>query len=313
MNLEWKMRVLHWSMKMTGQGQFYKSTPQKLRAQEKMGQGAIADYIFGKALPLARVEDIMMNGRSQPIRLRVYRPTLQEKRPLLLYFHGGGWVIGNLDTHDRVCRNLAHHSGRVVVSVDYRLAPEHKYPAAIEDACDALVWVAQNGETLGADVSDIAVAGDSAGGNITAVLCQKARDEKGPKISKQVLIYPAVDLTRTYPSTIRYADAPILTRKDMDWFATQYLNEEEERYEPGCSPLLGSLEDLPPAYIITAQFDPLLDQGHAYAMALKQEGNKVIYKEYSRQVHAFFNIANASSKSQKAFQDVGLFLKGKII
>ncbi|MEM7335600.1 MAG: alpha/beta hydrolase [Chloroflexota bacterium] len=313
MNLEWKMRIFHQLMKLTGQGQFHKSTPEALRAQEKIGQGWIADMIFGKVIPLPKVEDMAINGRSAPIPIRVYRPTLAEKRPLLIYFHGGGWVIGNLNSHDRVCRNMAHHTGRVVVAVDYRLAPENKYPAAVEDAWDALHWAAENGASIGADTTDIAVAGDSAGGNLSAVLCQKARDSQtAPRISKQVLIYPAVDLTKTYPSTYKFAEAPILNKKAMDWFGEQYVTQDEDRFEPDCSPLLGRLENLPPAMIVTAEFDPLLDQGIAYAKALESVNNVVNYKAYARQVHGFFNIAQFSSKSTEAYQDIASFLQEKI-
>ena len=274
MKLEWKMKLLVKLMKLAGNKPFHQSTPKAIRAQEKLGQRFFPSLIFGKVVPLPHVEDMEINGRSTKIPIRVYRPTLDEKRPLLLFFHGGGWVLGSLDTHDRVCRNLAFHSGRVVVSVAYRLAPENKYPAAVEDACDALVWVAENGAALGADTKDIAVAGDSAGGNITAVLCQKARDEKGPKISKQLLIYPAVDLSQTYPSAITFAEAPILSRKDMDWFAAQYVQKEEDCFDAGCSPLLGPLQNLPATFILTAEYDPLRDQGAAYAKAL--EHNMVI-------------------------------------
>lgn len=309
MNLEWKTKLMFKMMKLAGNKPLHEMAIEDVRAQEMMEDGMISNLFFGKTASLPKVEDIEINGRSHTMPARVYYPVVGEKRPFLLYYHGGGFAVGNVETHDKLCRRLAKDSGRIVVSVDYRLAPEHRFPAGIEDAADALVWLAEMGHTLGGDVSDIAVGGDSAGGNFAAVVSQKARNDKGPAISKQLLIYPAVDMSKTYPSAERFSNNPILSKKDMDWFAEMYLDDEAQTKDPTCSPLLGDLHNLPPAFILTAEYDPLLDQGNAYAKALKENGNAVTIKEYPRQLHGFMTFAGVSGQADQAFKDAAAFLR----
>lgn len=299
--LKWGLRL----MALAGIKPFHKMTMAEVRAQEAAPRNFVTDLILGKPLPLAEVKDDRIDGR---LPIRVYKPTLRPPAPLLVYFHGGGWVVGNLESHDAICRRLARDSGRIVVAVDYRRAPEYPFPTAVSDAFDALCWVGKNGRAFGGDVGDIAVAGDSAGGNLAAVVCQLARDHGGPTLTRQALIYPATDGSRTYPSETAYADAPILTRADMHWFMNHYLRDEADQRDPRFSPLLGDLHDLPPALILTAEYDPLLDQGKAYADALTAAGNRVAYRCYPRQPHGFLSFAAMSGQAEAAFADIGRFL-----
>ncbi|MCA9972857.1 MAG: alpha/beta hydrolase fold domain-containing protein, partial [Anaerolineales bacterium] len=182
MNLEWKLKLLLKLMAMNGYRPYAEMTPAEIRAHEVPPPGRMTALIFGRPRPMAAVADVTIPGRAAPIPARVYRPAAARPLPLLVYFHGGGWVVGSLETHDTICRRLAADAGRLVVSVDYRLAPEHKFPAAVEDAFAALTWAAAHAGELGGDAARLAVAGDSAGGNLAAVVCQLARDAGGPAI-----------------------------------------------------------------------------------------------------------------------------------
>lgn len=310
MNLEWKVRLLHLMTKMPGYKQFHQLTPQEARARDQIARNFVTTKMMGEPVPLPRVEDRKINGRSSQIPLRLYYPQETEAPlPIILFFHGGGWVVGSIETHDLVCRRIAQASQRLVISVEYRLAPEHRFPTAVYDAYDALQWIGECAQTVGGDPSRIAVMGDSAGGNLAAALCQVARDEGGPAIEKQLLVYPAVDAAHLYPSALTYANAPILTKLDMDWFVDQYINSRDDIYDPRLSPLRGNLAQLPPAFIVTAEYDPLVDQGRAYAEALQHQGNQVIYKEYPRQVHGFMSIYPLASQAPAALRDMANFLR----
>lgn len=309
MNLEWKFKAMMGLAKMSGVKPYHQMTPQQARRLDKRPRNWLTNIVMGKPIPLPHVEDILIPGRSGEIPARVYRPTANQQHAVLMYFHGGGYVVGDLDSHDNICRQLANDSGRVVFAVDYRLAPENKFPAATEDCFDALTWVAQFAPQFGGYTEDLAVAGDSAGGNLAAVTCQVSRDHNGPLVGKQILIYPATDASRTYPSAEIFADAPILTRKDMDWFKGHYLKDQEEKFNPLCSPLLGKLDNLPAAFILTAEFDPLRDQGEAYARALAQNRVPTQHQTYPRQVHGFLSFPPLSRQAPQAFADIADFLK----
>ena len=238
--------------------------------------------------PVAHVENRVISGPEGEIPLRIYTPAGDGPFPLLVFFHGGGWVVCNLDTHDDVCRNLANGAGCIVVSVDYRLAPEHKFPAAPEDCYAATQWVAQNAARLNGDTSRIAVGGDSAGGNLTAAVTLMARDQNGPSLIFQLLIYPVTDATGSSPSMLENAEGYGLTREDMIWFTNHYLNNEEEQKNPLASPLLApDLRDLPPALIISAEYDPLRDEGEIYGQRLKEAGVPVTLTRYNGMIHGF--------------------------
>jgi acetyl esterase len=219
-----------------------------------------------------------------PVALRAYRPAgsrPEEALPALVYFHGGGWVIGDLDTHDVLCRQLANGARCAVYSVDYRMGPEHPFPAAVEDCLAATAFVAGRHER-------VAVGGDSAGGNLAAVVALLARDAGAPSIAFQLLIYPATDQRMQHASIQRNGEGYLLTKQAMDYFQAQYLPRKEDFVDWRASPLLAkSLARLPPAYVITAGYDPLLDEGRAYAERMASEGVEVAYREYPDMVHGF--------------------------
>jgi acetyl esterase len=219
-----------------------------------------------------------------PVALRYYRPhgaKAEEQLPALLYIHGGGWVIGDLDTHDVLCRQLANGARCAVYAADYRLAPEHPFPAAVDDCVAALKFVAGRHRR-------VAVGGDSAGGNLATVVALQARDHGGPEIAFQLLIYPATDQRGEHPSVARNGEGYLLTKKAMDYFQAQYLPQKSDFPDWRASPLLAkSLAGLPPAYVITAGYDPLLDEGRAYAERMAREGVDIAYREYPDMVHGF--------------------------
>jgi len=234
-----------------------------------------------KAPEVAEVRLLIAPGQ---VPLRYYRPhgaSADAPLPALLYIHGGGWVIGDLDTHDVLCRQLANGARCAVYSVDYRLAPEHPFPAAVDDCIAALKFVAGRH-------SRVAVGGDSAGGNLATVVALHVRDHGGPQIAFQLLIYPATDQRAQHPSIRRNGEGYLLTKKSMDYFQAQYLPRKADLLDWRASPLLaGSLAGLPPAYVITAGYDPLVDEGREYAERMAKAGVEVAYREYSDMVHGF--------------------------
>jgi acetyl esterase len=245
---------------------------------------------------LPRIEDISIPGPAGTIPLRVYdpAPASPSPRPALAYVHGGGWVQGDLETHHGLCARLAERSGVMVVAIDYRLAPEHKFPAAVEDCLAAYVWLCRNGRDVGADPARVGVAGDSAGGNLSAVIAQMAAGARVPRPTCQVLIYPAVEFTFDTPSHQQLAEGHIIPRDRILWYAEQYLRSEADKRDLRASPLLApDLIGQPPAMIVTAGFDPLRDEGRAYADRLRAAGVEVVYREYPGQIHAFVSLTKA--------------------
>ncbi len=240
--------------------------------------------------------------RVAGMKARVYRPDHAEPTaPALIYYHGGGFVVCDLDTHDGPCRMLARGSGCVVISVDYRLAPEAVYPAAAEDAFAAFQWVVENAASLGVDAGRIALGGDSAGGNLSAVASIMARDAGGPTPALQVLIYPGVDMTRSMPSQVLYNEGFYLTGDMIDWFLGNYLSKPEQAHQWQASPLfLPDCAGLPPAHVITAGFDPLRDEGDAYAKRLADAGVPVDHRCEQSLVHGFMNMGGASNGCRRA-------------
>lgn len=241
---------------------------------------------------VADVTELTIPGPAGPLRARHYRPTGASGRlPLLVFFHGGGFVIGDLDTHDDLCRLISRDGGIGVLSVDYRLAPEHKAPAAADDAYAAYRWALDHTDDLDADADRIAVGGDSAGGNLAAVVSQRCRNSGVRLPALQVLIYPAVDVCSDTRSKTLFADGYFLTKRDMNWFMDHYLDGAEvDSRDPIVSPLLADdLSGLPPALVLTGGFDPLRDEGNAYAEALRAAGVPVDLREERSLVHAFAN------------------------
>jgi acetyl esterase len=239
-------------------------------------------------MPVAELRDVTIPGPAGPIPARLYRPSAGGTLPALVFFHGGGWVVGNVESHDTVCRHLAVRAGCVVVSVDYRLAPEHKFPAAVEDCIAATEWVAANAASLGIDAQRLAVGGDSAGGNLAAVVSLIARDQGAPRISCQLLIYPALDAAMAQPSIERFAEGYLLTRATMRWFYDQYLRTPEDAADWRVSPFAApDLRGVAPAFVLTAGYDPLCDEGDAYAARLAAAGVAVIHRRFAEQIHGF--------------------------
>jgi len=245
----------------------------------------------GPPQPVASVDDRRIPGPAGEIPIRTYTPVGRPPFPALVYFHGGGWVIGSIEMYDSVCRALANAAGCVVVSVDYRLAPEHKFPAAAEDAYAATQWVARNTALINVDPARIAIGGDSAGGNLTAVVALMARDRGGPRLVHQLLVYPVTDASCDTRSYRENADGYFLTAEMMRWFWNHYVNSDADRANGYASPLRAqSLAHLPSAFVITAEFDPLRDEGEAYAERLKAAGVPVKLTRYDGMIHGFFNM-----------------------
>ncbi len=272
---------------------------------------ANAAALNGQPEAVKHVEDKMIPGPGSDIPVRVYTPEGTGPFPALVFFHGGGWVLSNLDTHDGICRQLANKGGCVVVNVDYRLAPEHKFPAAPEDCFAATEWVANNASSLNVDPKRIAVGGDSAGGNLATVVALMAHEHGGPALVYQLLIYPVTDYhtpgTRSY---VEKSEGYNLSRDDMVWFWGQYLSDEAEAYHPYASPLRAeSLRGLPPAFIITAEHDPLRDEGEAYAARLQAEGVTTVLKRFPGVIHGFFNMSGVIDLGKQAIADAGAALR----
>lgn len=260
---------------------------------------------FKKHIPVAAVSDITVSGAVGPRTARHYR-TDDAHAPLLVFFHGGGQVIGSIDTHDDVCREICR-SGRVhVLSVDYRLAPEHKAPAGADDAYAAYLWACEHAADLGADPQRIAVGGDSAGGNLAALVAIRARDDAAPQPALQLLLYPVTDYHGQTRSQSLFARGFFLTKRDMDWFSERFLGGAQvDAADPRVSPLRADdLSGLAPALVVTAGFDPLRDEGRHYAEALRGGGTPVDYREYGSLVHGFVNFFPLGGASEAATADV---------
>ena len=263
-------------------------TPAEARAQME----ATAQSRKAEPLPVARVEERMVPGPAGGIRLRLYWPNAAAPAPVIVYYHGGGHVIGSLDTHDLIARNLCAGTEALVASVDYRMGPEHKFPAAVEDSFAALKWVHAHANELGADPDRIGVHGDSAGANLAAVVALMARDAGTPNLRLQSLVYPVADYGLTGDSYEKFAEGyGLLTRQAMVWFRNHYLRSPRDAEDWRASPIrVATLAGLAPAIVVTAECDVLHDDGERYAEALRRAGVPVEYKEYPGMIHAFFGM-----------------------
>jgi acetyl esterase/lipase len=256
---------------------------------------------------------VVENRLADSIPIRTYRPrdvAAGTPLPALVYFHGGGWVIGDLDTHDVLCRSLTAEAGIMVISVDYRLAPEHKFPAAADDAWAATRWIVANAERLGIDARRLAVGGDSAGGTLAAVVALMARDAGAPAIAFQVLLYPVTDIGTQTASYRQFADGYLLTRDGMLWFFDHYLASKDQAGDWRASPLrASSLKGLPPALIVTAGFDPLRDEGEAYARALRDADVRADYVCYGGMIHGFAPMGRLIDTGNRAVSHIAASLR----
>jgi acetyl esterase len=247
--------------------------------------------------------------------LRIYRPKQAgaQALPVVVNFHGGGWVSGDLNHSEWWASSMAAEAGVLVISVAYRLAPEHPFPGPAEDCYDATLWIAEHAAELGADPARLAVMGDSAGGNLAAVVALMARDRGTPQIALQVLLYPAVELTHRFPSVDENAEAPILGRKDVQTNARNYFHESTgDRTDPYASPLRAKHADLPPALVQTAQYDPLRDEGAAYADALREAGVEAEYANYRNSVHGYISLPGLVPEAKLALADAIAFVRRRL-
>jgi acetyl esterase len=259
---------------------------------------------IGAPVPVGLVTDLTITGAATPLAARHYAPDAPDGRPLLVFLHGGGFVIGDLDTHDQVCRMLCRHAGVHVLSVAYRLAPEDPFPAAVEDCWAAFMWAAANADRLGADPSRLAIGGDSAGGNLSAVVAQRAVREDGPELALQLLLYPGTDRTTPYRSLDLFADGFYLTREEIGWFQLNY-SPGMDLSDPRISPLRADdLSGVAPALVVTAGFDPLRDEGEAYADALTSAGVEVRLRREASLIHGFVNMTDLNAASHAAVLEI---------
>ena len=263
---------------------------------------------------LESAKPLSISAPHGAIAARIYTPKTLRKTnglaPCLIFYHGGGWVIGDLDSHDVVCRKLAHEGELIVISVDYRLAPEHKFPAAVDDAITAAKWIAANAQQLGIDAARLMVGGDSAGGNLAAVVALAARDGNGPEIAGQVLIYPATDFAMKTASHSEPDTSILLTHSVIKWFCNHYLSGPADIDNWQASPARAkTLAGLPPAYVLTAGGDPLRDEGDEYAARLKEAGVAVTYRHFPGQFHGFFTMGKLLNQANIAASEIGIWLK----
>jgi acetyl esterase len=260
--------------------------------------------------PVASVEDRTVPGQAGEIPVRIYTPASTDRtNGAIVFFHGGGWVIGDLESHDAPCRALANAAGSLLVAVDYRLAPEHRFPAAVEDAYAATRWVAENGVGLDIDPKRLAVAGDSAGGNLAAVVSLMSRDRGGPELTFQALIYPVTDANFDTPSYVGNGDGYMLTRASMRWYMDHYVDESDRTHPYACPMRASSLRDLPPALVISAEYDPLRDEGEAYAAALRAAGVAARVSRYPGMIHGFFGMLGVFDESRAVVAEVGAAIR----
>jgi acetyl esterase len=285
------------AMKEAGRPQAFEVPVEEARANYR----ALPIAMGGEEEVLASVEDRVIPSDEGDIPIRIYRAD-GENLPILVFYHGGGWVIGDLETHDKLCRAITRRTGCMTVAVDYRLAPEHRFPAAVDDSFCALNWVAENAVEIGGDPNRIAVGGDSAGGNLSAVMALLARDAGGPELALQLLIYPATAAERNSPSHLAMPDAPVLSKETMDFFYSSYVGDQDEvAYDFRLAPMeAADHSGLAPAEILVAGFDPLRDEGIAYGEKVKSAGGQANVTNYGGMIHAFTQMAGALPVAHQA-------------
>ncbi|MBM4418451.1 MAG: alpha/beta hydrolase [Chloroflexi bacterium] len=303
MSLDPQARAVLEAAAALGQPPLEETTPEEARRNFILRRQSAA----AAPRPVREVSDGTVPGPAGDIPIRVYRPA-EGVLPALVYFHGGGWVIGNLDTHDGTCRDLAAASGCAVISVDYRLAPEHPFPAPLDDCFAATAWVGANANGLKIDPRRIAVGGDSAGGHLAAGVAQMARDQSGPSLAYQLLIYPVTDRDFTTASYVANAEGFGLTRTGMQWFWNHFVPQHRS-HEPYASPLRApDLRGLPRTHVITAEYDVLRDDGRQYAERLRAAGVRTQYDDHPGLVHGFFGMAGQIDRAATIVREAGQLL-----
>ena len=276
-----------------------------LSLHEARAQSEVGALMLGRPPKVERVDDQTFPGPAGPLRIRLTYPEGNGPFPALVYFHGGGWVVGSLATHDHLCRAITNAAGIAVASVDYRLAPENPFPAAVEDAEAATLWIAANAPSLGIDPARLAVGGDSAGATLATVVARRLLDRGGPPLALQLLLYPSTNANFNTPSYLENAEGCMLTRAAMQWYWNQYVPTPSDRLHPDASPLLApSLANLPPAFLITAGHDPLRDEALAYATRLTQSGVPVQHSHYPGMIHGFLRRYSLFTQGKRALEEL---------
>jgi len=278
-------------------------------AERRAGLERSAAIAAGARTPIGAVRDLTVRGADGVLRARHYRPASGgEGRPLVVYFHGGGWVVGSIESHDQSCRLIAKHADVHVLSVDYRLAPEHPFPAPVDDCVAAFTWAVEHAADLGADPRRVAVAGDSAGGNLAAVVSQLTKDSGAQAPYAQMLIYPGADASKAYPSKGLFGEGYLLSKATMDWYVDTYAGSTD-RFDPRLSPIHAKdMRGLPPTVLTTAAFDPIRDEGEAYAEALRAAGVQVIARRAAGLVHGYFGMGGIHRASlEESLAVIGAF------
>lgn len=310
MGMSLKLKLLLWATNT-----FNKVDTSKLAVEDfrKFADNRDISFLDGKAIALPKVEDLNIEGRNGTIPIRMYTPDNAQNAPVIVFYHGGGFVIGNLKSHDKVCRRLCKMNQAFVVAVDYRLAPEYKFPAALEDSYDATKWVGENISKYGGSPEKLIVMGDSAGGNLAAVVAIQARDLGTPKVAAQVLIYPVTNAKMEHPSITSNGEGYILTKDLMTWFTNHYSRSEADKSNPLMSPLFTKdLSNLPPALVQTAGFDPLRDEGIEYQEKLKAAGNQVKYTNYEGLIHTYFTMPDFLTECMDAHKEIAAFISKEL-
>lgn len=302
-------RMIDWAA-AAGLPPLHTLSPEAARAQSAAGTAKIALDLE----PVANVDNMDIDGPGGPLPIRIYHPANAPvgPRPIILYYHGGGFVIGTIDTHDSIPRVLANRSGAIVISVEYRLAPEHRYPAGVEDAVASVLWAAEHGAEIGGNPSKLAVAGDSAGGNLAAVAALRVRETVGSALVAQALLYPVADHGNldVHPSRVDHADTFPIRKPLMAWFHNHYFGHDEPMMEPDASPLHHSdLSGAAAAYVMTVGLDPLMDEGKAYADALQAAGVEVEYSCWETTIHGFLQMGKVIPAAADALAEASEYLK----
>jgi len=312
LELDPSMQLILRLVRLSGRRGLDTMTPAEARDEIRRNAAAFA----GVVSPVARIDATAVPGPAGAIPARLYVPAKgarRRRRGLLVYYHGGGWVVGDLDTHDPVCRFFAREADVTVLAVEYRRAPEHPFPAAVDDALVAARWAAREADSLGIDPACLAVAGDSAGGNLAAVVAQRATREGGPRLAAQLLIYPVTDVSRKHPSYSLFRDGFFLTEAEMDWYRGHYLPDDAAARDPRASPLLApDLRGLPPAMVLTAGFDVLRDEGEAYARRMEEAGVRVSLRRQAGLIHGFCNATAVSRPALAAMREAARWLAAEL-
>jgi acetyl esterase len=305
-------RLLDMLAAVGGMADIAAMTPQQMRE----GFRRLAQSVDVKGVPVGKIEDAELLGPGGALPYRIYRPQQPAARPqpALVFFHGGGCVFGDIDTHDGLCRMLCAESGCAVISIGYRQAPEHKFPAAVEDSYAATRWVVDHAAALGLDPDRIAVGGDSAGGGLAAVVCQLAVARHGPALALQVLFCPVMDMRADTPSRKAFSQGYFLNQATIDWMLRHYCAAEADLDDPRLSPLRASqFSGLPPAHIHTAEFDPLRDEGEAYAKLLRQAGVAARYSCHAGMIHYFYAMVGAIPAARTALKGAAAAMREALL